>query len=291
MNKHVHILYGDYSYIVVDLINCFQASLQDLGYTTSNGTSIHETGINLNIGATNVSYDEFVSCQDRLIHYNLEQVHKDNYLLNNDWANLLKVGVVWDYSQQNINRFSAMGIYKTAFVPIGFHKAMSFIESSDEQDIDVLFYGVETDRRTVLINNIRDRGLTVLTPNLKFWYNQPWPVEERNKAIQRSKVVLNAHAYDQNNIFELVRVSHLLANKKAVVSEVRPDTYIEQDLVPAIMHGSINQLPALCEMLVYDDECRKEQEKIGFDIFSKRNQLEYLYNGLGAYYRYNNFQT
>ena len=52
---------------------------------------------------------------------------------------------------------------------------------------------------------------------------------ERDALIARARLVLNLHFYP-TAIFELVRVSYLLANGKAVVAECGPETEIDADI-------------------------------------------------------------
>jgi hypothetical protein len=59
--------------------------------------------------------------------------------------------------------------------------------------------------------------------------------EERDRLIARAKVVLNMHYYDAR-VFEIVRVSYLLSNEKAVVAECGATTTIEPDIRDAVRH-------------------------------------------------------
>jgi hypothetical protein len=283
--KNIHITTGDYSYIVEDLIIALAASFDTLGYNvTVELNSLRNDAVNLNIAATGIRPEDFASNSDRLIHYNLEQIRPGNYqITHKSFLDTLRMGFVWDYSEQNIEELYLAGLTNVFYVPIGYNDAMTRIESADDLDIDVLFYGYETERRVAVLNQIRDKGLNVVTSEILQPQNKPWQNAYRNEMIARSKVVLNTHAFESNNIFELVRVSHLLANKKAVVAEVTEHTQIDRELCSAVMHGTMDQLPSLCEALVKNEVARKVQEFAGFEIFKQRRQTEYVYNGLGAY--------
>ena len=83
------------------------------------------------------------------------------------------------------------------------------------QDIDVLFCGSMNERRMQIIQALKDSTL----------FDKPLVIAQfvgygayRDKYIARSKIVLNMHYYTPG-IFEIARVSYLLANKKCVVSE------------------------------------------------------------------------
>ncbi|MGL4767364.1 MAG: hypothetical protein ACRCV6_04715, partial [Formosimonas sp.] len=85
-------------------------------------------------------------------------------------------------------------------------------------------------------------------------------------------------------VFEIARVSYLLANRKAVVSEIAEGTDIDDDIKNAIAHGSIDQLPQICFDLIHDDARRHELEQRGFDIFSQRNATEVMRRAVGQYF-------
>ncbi len=63
----------------------------------------------------------------------------------------------------------------------------------------------------------------------------------RDELISRAKVVLNVHFYP-TAIFEIVRVSYLLANRKAVVGECGPSTEIDTDIREAIAPANYDRL-------------------------------------------------
>lgn len=76
----------------------------------------------------------------------------------------------------------------------------------------------------------------------------PWMVmgDERDQYIARAKVVLNMHRFQETKVFEIARVSYLLANRKAVVSEISSATVVDDDIRMAIASDSIDRLVDLC---------------------------------------------
>jgi hypothetical protein len=284
INK-IHITSGDYSYVVEDLIISWLIAFGRLGYkATFELNKLDPSAININIGATEISLDEFNSVKDRLIHYNVEQIIPENWLGTAvDHIRRLQIGYVWDYCKQNIEKLKKYNIHNAYHVPVGYVGNTSNIPFCADPDIDVLFYGFETPRRVEVLNKLRVKRLNVVTSNILFPWDEPWSAETRDSLISRSKVILNTHAYTTNNIFEIIRVSHILSNKKVVVSEIHEDTYIEEPLLKGIVHGSIEQLPDLCEFVVKNDDFRSKQEQIGFNVFKSIDQTQYLLNGLTAY--------
>jgi len=93
----------------------------------------------------------------------------------------------------------------------------------------------------------------------------------RDELIGRSKIVVNINLYEQCKIFEIVRVSYLLANRKAVVADIAPDAYIEQDMRSAIRITTPQQLVGDCVKLVTDDGARAALEEAGFAAIERRD--------------------
>jgi hypothetical protein len=93
----------------------------------------------------------------------------------------------------------------------------------------------------------------------------------RDGLIARSKVVLNLNRIRDSRIFEIVRVSFLLANKKSVISDREPDTFIENDMLDAVQFIDIRHVVPACRALVADDGARVALEKRGFDIIRRRD--------------------
>ena len=98
----------------------------------------------------------------------------------------------------------------------------------------------------------------------------------RDDLIGRSKVIINVNLYEQCKIFEIVRVSYLLANRKAVVADMDADTYIEEDMRSAIKTTSPPQLVDDCVKLAVDDRARAALEEAGFAAIERRDVRKVL---------------
>ena len=73
-------------------------------------------------------------------------------------------------------------------------------------------------------------------------------------------------------IFEIVRVSYLLANKKAVVADRDANTSVEDDVQDAVRFASsLKELLDLCAKLVGDESERRKLEERGFACMSRRD--------------------
>ena len=150
---------------------------------------------------------------DDCIIFNLEQAGGSWF--NDAYKSLLKNHIVWDYSQKNVDALAKMGIDRVVKCGIGYASNLLMIPQNVEKDIDVLFYGSINQHRDRILRELEETGLKVV--RLFNCYGA-----ERDQIIARSKIVLNLHYYPQQ-IFEIVRVSYLLANHCFVVSEDSPE--------------------------------------------------------------------
>ncbi len=103
----------------------------------------------------------------------------------------------------------------------------------------------------------------------------------RDAWIARSKIVLNIH-YWEAKIFEIARVSYLLANRRAVVSERGADPTLERDLESGIAFADYDELVDRCVELLGDERARRELAERGYQAFSARDQAAILHRALSA---------
>ncbi len=230
-----------------------------------------EDGLNIICGAHLLTPKQMEKLPECSVIYNLEQVGPSSM-----WGGikpLLGRFPVWDYSMRNIEAFRAMGFGGAVFhVPIGHRPEMTRIKPAANQDIDVLFYGSINERRKNILEALSREGLRVKT--LFGVYGA-----ERDAYIARAKVVLNLHFYE-SSIFELVRVSYLLQNRKAVVAECNENTEIDGDILGAFVPARYERLVHECKALVKDGGRRKAVEAAALERFSARDEGVYLEAGL-----------
>ena len=282
MNKKVHIGVGDWGYIVEDLVRSTSYALTQLGYTVTHGrNTLDPEATILNLGLT-MPLEELQAVGGRMITYNLEQMRPGNWMAESARATAtLKIGYNWDYAKRNAEVLRSNGL-PCSFVPIGFVPPMQSI-IKPPQDIDVLFYGYSTDRRLECFKEIERLGMKMYNSECLEPWHMPWTNELRNHFISRSKVIVNPHAHLENNVFEMVRCSWLLANAKCVVAEVNKGDYIEQDIQESIVCGSIKDLPELCQLVVEREDLRKIVEDRSLEAFKKRDHVAYVERGMREY--------
>jgi hypothetical protein len=202
------------------------------------------------------------------IFYNLEQLGDDlPWMTMPEFVDLFRHYPNWDYSQANVEYLAAMGLPRPTYVPIGYVPELTRITPAPE-DIDVLFYGALNARRYAILRELHDRGLRVK------WLPGVYGAS-RDAWIARSKIVLNLH-YFEAKIFAIVRVSYLLANRRAVVSEHSANRTLESDLASGIAFADYEELVDRCVELVGDDRARRELAERGYQAFAARDQADIL---------------
>lgn len=225
-------------------------------------------------GANLLAPNEASMVPSDAIVYNLEQISEGSSWCSPAYLDLLVRCRVWDYSARNIASLRRLtGNCRISHVPIGYVPQLTRIPKRPHEDIDVLFYGSMNGRRAAVIEQLKRSGLKV---HAAFGVYGP----ARDDLISRSKVVLNLHYYD-TSIFELVRVSYLLANRRAVVAECHDGTEIDPDIVDAVCLARYEDLGAKCAMLVADDQARDELAQRGFSKMAARDERDFLAQATG----------
>jgi hypothetical protein len=188
-------------------------------------------------------------------------------------AVVLKHYPVWDYSARNIETLAALGV-RASLCGIGYMPGLTRIPAAAARDIDVLFIGSVNPRRGEVLHEIKAHGAAV---HVAFdCYG-----EERDALIARAKIVLNLHFYPAK-LFEIVRVSYLLANRACVVSEMGLDTELEAPFLGGIGFSSYGGLVQACLRLLGDDAARQRIAAKGFEKMRALSQVDMLRRALAS---------
>lgn len=255
-----------------EVAETLQFGLRSIGHTAQIQENVLDpAATNVLLGAHLLTPQDTLILPPGSILYNLEQLGGPS--LPKQFYEVARQHQVWDYSLQNVNTWNVMKCaYPPVHVPLGYVPELSRIKASPTQDIDVLFYGSLNERRTRIVKALKDAGAKVHT--LFGVYGK-----QRDDLIARSKIVLNVHFYDAK-IFEIVRVSYLLSNSKAVVTECCPATQIEQGLADSVLGLPYDSLVEGCLSLLKNEEERRKLETRGFQWFSQRKESEILTKAL-----------
>lgn len=255
-----------------EVAETLQFGLRSLGHTAQiQENTVDAMATNVLLGAHLLSPQEALIVPPGSIVYNLEQLGGPSLP-----KHFYELGIrhqVWDYSPHNIKTWEVLRCAcPPVHVPLGYVPELRRIKASQTQDIDVLFYGSMNERRSRILQALEDAGVKVYRAFGAYG-------KERDELIARSKIVLNIHFYDAK-IFEIVRVSYLLANSKAVVTECGADTEVEQGLTDSVLGLPYNSLVEGCLSLLCDEDKRRTLETRGFEWFSQRKESEILSKAL-----------
>lgn len=201
------------------------------------------------------------------IIYNLEQIYPGSPWLNPTLIDILRKYPIWDYSQSNIEQLANLGITCVKYVPIGYVPQLHRIDQTNE-DIDVLFYGSLNERRLHIIQSLKAHG--VRTEAVFGVYG-----DERDRLIARSKIVINIHFYEAK-VFEVIRVSYLLANQRFVVSELGCNPVEEAPFSEGVVFTDYDDLVKTCLDFLSRPEDRRRIAEAGFKLMSQRAETDYL---------------
>ncbi len=209
---------------------------------------------------------------DSAILYNLEQVEVGGSWFKPELVNIFKRYTLWDYSQQNAQALVTMGIEVKHVLPIGYTKELTRFQAAPVQDIDVLFVGSLPPRRKAVLDQMSALGLRVAAGFGLYG-------KERDEAISRTKLMLNVHMYDAK-VLEIVRISYLLANHCAVLSEHSSDLTEDNTLAGGVAFAPYSHLAERAQALINNPTERSQLSRRGFEIMTSRPVKDYLFDAL-----------
>ena len=254
-----------------EIAETLQFGLRTLGHHAVVGENvIDRSATNLLLGAHLLAPQDGFLIPSGSVIYNLEQLGGAE--LQPAYYELARQHQIWDYDQRNIEKWKNLGCARVpVHVPVGYVPELTRIAPASSQDIDVLFYGSLNERRNRILNGLKNLGINV---HAVFGiYGR-----QRDELIARSKIVLNVHFYEAK-VFEIVRISYLLANSKAVVTECSPNTS-EHDLTDCVRAVPYEDVVETCCSLLKNESERRRLESRGFHWFSQRKESAILNNAL-----------
>lgn len=203
------------------------------------------------------------------ILYNLEQIQADSPWLTRDYLALLNKYTVWDYSKNNIEALEQLGIHSVKLCEIGYSPSLRRIPAINE-DIDILFYGSMNRRRRNVMDELTQAGINVCCAYDIYGIR-------RDNLIARAKIVLNIHFFEAR-VFEIVRLSYLLANGRFVISETGADRELETPFTGGIVFCPYQDLAKECARYLKQPDLRMDIAQRGRILFEQRRQADFLRN-------------
>ena len=201
---------------------------------------------------------------DDAILFNLEA--PSSPWMTTAYLRLLRRHPVLDYAAENVIWLRSRGIDARS-CPIRYHRHLTRL-TLREPVVDILFYGTLEGRRSRILREIERIGI-----RCKWIGHNEW--DQRDHWIERSKILLNLHAYEGAPL-EMARLSYLLANRTFVISEGPADPLFETGAIFA----RADSLPAVCHTWAQDEEGRRRVAASGFRLFSSTSQADALREAL-----------
>ncbi|MGW0179732.1 glycosyltransferase family protein [Nocardia sp. NPDC003345] len=205
--------------------------------------------------------------------FNLEQIAPGSQWVTEELLGLFRRHTVWDYSLRNIAALRELGVPDVRHVPIGHVPELERVPPAAEQDIDVLVIGSLNEHRLAPIERLRGLGV-----NAQAHFGVYGAA--RDALYGRAKIILNTHYYD-TKIFEIVRVSYLLANGFFVVSEDCADTEEAAPFAPAVAFTGYDRVVRTCLHYLDAPGERAARAAAGREIMRARPATAYLAAALG----------
>jgi hypothetical protein len=201
------------------------------------------------------------------ILYNLEQIYDGSPWLTADLLAAFRAHAVWDYSRANIDALARHGI-AAQHVPVGYLPSLTRIPPAPAQDIDVLFVGSIAERRLQILQALERQGARVVAIYGRYG-------AERDAFIARAKIILNIH-FHAAKVFEIVRVSYLLANRCFVVSETGSDAATEASFASGVAFCAYERLVDTCVAYLRDPASRAQVAARGLALMSSLGEADFL---------------
>lgn len=202
------------------------------------------------------------------ILYNLEQVSATSVWMRPQMIDTFQRHVVWDYSQSNAEAFHVLGVQVQRVVPIGYVPELTRLQRAADPDIDVLFVGSMNERRKAVIDSMQAAGLRTHAAFGVYG-------AARDALITRAKLMLNVHFYDAK-VLEIVRLSYLLANRCAVLSEHSANREEDEQVAGGVAFARYEDLARRARELIDAPAQLERLAQRGFEIMTARPAAEYL---------------
>lgn len=207
----------------------------------------------------------------RFFVYNYQQLPCGRWKKFDRVKNQLKIARgIWDYSYSNMEMtFEKLGLSST-FVPFGYSPVFDFTSKFENlggaREIDVLFIGEISERRTQIVNQIRKMGMIVAWPS-----RVDGPA--KGKIILSAKIVLNLHKRGDLDILEIARLAFYLSNKSVVISEKSMDEQLMKEFEKGVIYADASEIPDLCVKMLSDEEKLDEMRESSYQWF--KNDFNY----------------
>ena len=258
--------------ILGEIVETYRLAAEKLGYPTSyTHAAIVPDAINILFFFWNVPWTDLECLHPDCIFVNFEPLTPASHAWLPRHLETLSKSYVWEYSRVNYQNQPFLQINNTDWLPLSFNSDAAQILTSQQrlpnrqQDIDVVFIGSMTTRRTRIIDELRKKNVRIAFTN----GGVTWSQEERTEYLRRSKIALNFHNWDDFRVVEQSRLHIFFRHHKAVVCEMYPDSEVAPELRDAVVGVPYEDLVDAILDLLDDAPRRARLEDAGLKALAK----------------------
>lgn len=246
------------------------AMMLDQNYPTENACVL--LGIYSYTNEQNLRIQHNIGKNEKLIIYQTEPLvdshwHTPEIIFNG----LKQADEIWEYDINNYHYLRRHGFTNVSFKPFMYTKLLENIQER-EPEIDVLFYGSMTQYRSDVLQKI-----DIFNKQMKFVFVYFITGNQLDDYISKSKIILDLNTW-QKGYQKQSRISHLLNNKKCVLSEKSFLNFYKNGIMEFDI--DIFDFQDKVSFLLQNDNWKK-QGQFGYEIFKNMNieTFKDLYHG------------
>lgn len=213
----------------------------------------------------------FKALPPEYIVFQLEQIGVSDRFRNAEYMTLLKnATAIMDYSRKNVDYLVKQGFKNCFYTPIFSKVIHSF---NTEPTYDVVFYGSQSSKH-------RQEYLSQLQKDFNVLIARGVSGMETIKAVQKAKVVVNIHNYD-NALLESTRIFECLSAGCVIVSEDGTDqneyAHLEK-IVDFVESNNYEQLKAAISKHVNSNDTIKRREQIAQNLENQFDRFGFSFS-------------
>ncbi len=225
---------------------------------------LFQHGLNIVFGA-HINPKDNPDFPPNTVIFNTEQIPEKSVWISSQYKTCLDRHFVWDYSSSNLKM---IGHQNTGLIDFYHVDKLQRIVPAQQAEYDLVFYGSMNERRKLIIDRLRNKGLEILTVFGLYGH-------ERDGLLGKARAVLNLHFYE-SQIFQQIRAFYALSNGMPVISENYPEAsapplYKEVLFTP----GTRRFEDFTAELLSRDEPFRIESKTKLERFYASRNNTDF----------------
>lgn len=206
------IIVDNNTWMYTDMALQIITQLSEAGHTAEMSTIVSHNSDDVTHVFLGTAYNRIVQVPPGSIVTNFDN---DTHLFNILTPTIIQTCTIWDYSQENLDLIrqrypeAVCHLFEMGYSPLLDHH-LTYEES--QKDIDVLLLGVETERRSKILNRLREDGYNVVAAYRKIG-------AERVELLRRTKIAVSIYGYDHTHCISASRFTPILCNNGFIVTE------------------------------------------------------------------------